>query len=195
MLRLFSHHTRSKSRVARKCLPKAFAGRIDLLQMTWIFRFLRILLGFLPMDDDLEQLYQDIILGHNKRPKHEGELDPHTAKAEGFNPLCGDRITVFVNEEDGKITRAKFLGEGCAISRASASIMTTLLAGLTPEQAREKAAEVYQLLTAAGEPVVDLAEMGDLAALAGVRKFPARIKCATLAWHALEEALGDPRTG
>lgn len=141
------------------------------------------------MDDDLEQLYQDIILGHNKRPRHEGELDPYTGKAEGFNPLCGDRITVFVNEAGGKIEKATFLGDGCAISRASASIMTTLLAGLSPEEAKTKAAEVYQLLTSAEEPNVDFLEMGDMAALVGVRKFPARIKCATLAWHALEDAL------
>jgi nitrogen fixation NifU-like protein len=139
--------------------------------------------------DDLEQLYQDIILNHYKSPKHVGELDPHTGKAEGHNSLCGDHITVFVNEAQGKITEARFVGEGCAISRASASIMTTLLAGLTPEEAREKAEEVYQLLTAKEEPEVDLVTMGDLAALAGVRKFPGRIECATLAWHALEDAL------
>ncbi len=141
------------------------------------------------MDDELEQLYQDIILGHNKRPRHEGELDPFTGKAEGYNPLCGDRITVFVNEDEGKIEKATFLGDGCAISRASASIMTTMLAGLSPDEARAKAQEVYQLLTSAEEPEIDLMEIGDLAALAGVRKFPARIKCATLAWHALEDAL------
>ncbi len=141
------------------------------------------------MDDDLEQLYQDIILSHNKRPKHEGELEPYSGKAEGYNPLCGDRITVFVNEEGGKISKATFVGEGCAISRASASIMTGMLAGLSPEEAKEKAEEVYKLLTSAEEPVVDFLEMGDMAALVGVRKFPARIKCATLAWHALEDAL------
>lgn len=141
------------------------------------------------MDEELEQLYQEIILNHNKHPRHEHALDPNTGKAEGFNPLCGDRVTVFVREEDGKLAETSFVGEGCAISRASASIMTTLLKDLTPEEAKAKAAEVYQLLTSAEEPVVDFMEMGELAALAGVRKFPARIKCATLAWHALEDAL------
>jgi nitrogen fixation NifU-like protein len=141
------------------------------------------------MDEYLEQLYQEIILDHSKRPRHERELDPCTGRAEGYNPLCGDKVTVFVREEEGKIAEASFLGEGCAISRASASIMTTLLAGLTAEQAHAKAREIYEMLTKAEEPRLDLAENGEIAALAGVRKFPARIKCATLAWHALEDAL------
>ena len=145
------------------------------------------------MDDHLEQLYQDIILDHSKRPRHEHELDPCTGRAEGYNPICGDKVTVFVRVADGKISEASFIGEGCAISRASASIMTTLLSGLTPEQAHSKAKEIYELLTQAEDPVVDLIETGEIAALAGVRKFPARIKCATLAWHALEDALtSDP---
>lgn len=141
------------------------------------------------MDEYLEQLYQEIILDHSKRPRHERELDPCTGRAEGYNPLCGDKVTVFVREEEGRIAEASFLGEGCAISRASASIMTTLLAGLTAEQAHAKAREIYEMLTKAEEPRLDLAENGEIAALAGVRKFPARIKCATLAWHALEDAL------
>jgi nitrogen fixation NifU-like protein len=143
------------------------------------------------MDEHLEQLYQDIILDHSKRPRHEGELCPCTGRAEGYNPLCGDKVTVFVREEGGRIAETTFLGEGCAISRASASIMTTLLPGLTPEEAHAKAREIYDLLTRAEAPQVDLAEQGEIAALVGVRKFPARIKCATLAWHALEDALSD----
>jgi nitrogen fixation protein NifU and related proteins len=141
------------------------------------------------MDDYLEQLYQDIILDHSKRPRHEHELEPCTGRAEGYNPICGDKVTVFVREEDGKIAATSFIGEGCAISRASASIMTTLLSGLTPDAAHAKAKEIYELLTGAEEPKVDLEENGEIAALTGVRKFPARIKCATLAWHALEDAL------
>jgi nitrogen fixation NifU-like protein len=141
------------------------------------------------MEDYLEQLYQDIILDHSKRPRHEHELEPCTGRAEGYNPICGDKVTVFVREEDGKIAATSFVGEGCAISRASASIMTTLLSGLTPDEAHAKAKEIYDLLTGAEEPEVDLEENGEIAALAGVRKFPARIKCATLAWHALEDAL------
>ena len=141
------------------------------------------------MEDYLEQLYQDIILDHSKRPRHEHELEPCTGRAEGYNPICGDKVTVFVREEDGKIAATSFVGEGCAISRASASIMTTLLSGLTPDEAHAKAKEIYDLLTGAEEPKVDLEENGEIAALTGVRKFPARIKCATLAWHALEDAL------
>lgn len=141
------------------------------------------------MDDHLDELYQQIILSHNKRPKNEGELDPYSGKAEGYNPVCGDKVTVFVNEEDGKIAAVKFVGEGCAISRASASIMTTLLEGLTPEEAKSRAAEFYEMLTGAETPELDFIEDGEVAALVGVRKFPARIKCATLAWHAMEDAL------
>ena len=141
------------------------------------------------MDQHLQDLYQDIILSHNKRPRNEGELDPHTGKAEGYNPLCGDKVTVFVNEHDGRIEAVKFTGEGCAISRASASIMTTLLAGRTVQEARARAQKFYDMLTATEEPDLDVLEEGEVAALVGVRQFPARIKCATLAWHALEEAL------
>ncbi len=144
------------------------------------------------MDEHLEQLYQDIILDHSKRPRHEHELHPCTGHAEGYNPLCGDKVTVYVREQDGTIADASFVGEGCAISRASASIMTTLLRGLTPEEAHAKARGIYDLLTRPEEPVVDFLEMGEIAALVGVRKFPARIKCATLAWHALEDALSSP---
>lgn len=141
------------------------------------------------MDEELEQLYQDIILNHNKHPKHEYALDPNTGHAEGYNPLCGDRVTIYVREKDGKLEQTSFVGEGCAISRASASIMTSLLKDVTPEEARAKAAEVYKMLSGPETPEVDFLEIGDLAALVGVRKFPARIKCATLAWHAMEDAL------
>lgn len=144
------------------------------------------------MDEHLEQLYQDIIIQHSKRPKNERALDPFTAKAEGYNPLCGDHVTVYLQESGGRIVDCSFEGQGCAISRASASIMTGLLRGLTPDEAHRKASEVYHLLTSAQEPDASLDTLGDLAALAGVRRFPARIKCATLAWHALEDALGPP---
>lgn len=143
------------------------------------------------MENHLEELYQDIILQHSKRPRNERELDPCTAKAEGYNPLCGDQITVYVNQEDGTIADCSFQAEGCAISRASASMMTEILRGLTSQEAKGKAEEIYHLLTGAEEPEADIVTMGDLAALVGVRKFPARIKCATLAWHALEDALAE----
>lgn len=144
--------------------------------------------------DDLSDLYQDIILSHYKNPHNEGDLDPHTGEAEGFNPLCGDRLKVFCRQaEDGKgdLEAVTFTGEGCAISKASASIMTSAVKGKSIEEVEKKVAEVMGLLTDPDEPEIDLMTMGDLAALAGVRKFPARIKCATLAWHALLAALKD----
>ncbi len=139
--------------------------------------------------DDLADLYQEIILNHNRRPRNEGELNPCDCQAEGFNPLCGDRITVYATLEEDTLSAIQFLGEGCAISRASASIMTTMLHGLSKEQAFKKITELSDMLTSSEEPEVDLAVLGDLAALIGVRRFPARIKCATLAWHALGAAL------
>lgn len=144
--------------------------------------------------DDLSDLYQDIILSHNKHPHNEGELDPHTGEAEGFNPLCGDRLKVYLRQATpgkGNVEAVTFTGEGCAISKASASIMTSAVKGLSAAEIEAKVAEVVALLTDQDEPEIDLMTMGDLAALAGVRKFPARIKCATLAWHALLAALKD----
>lgn len=140
--------------------------------------------------DDLTDLYQEIILSHNRRPRNEGVLEPCDCQAEGYNPLCGDRITVYATKDDeGRLTKVQFLGEGCAISRASASIMTLQLTGVTAEEAHAKIADVAKLLTQEEEPEADLEVLGDLTALLGVRRFPARIKCATLAWHALGSAL------
>lgn len=142
--------------------------------------------------EGLTDLYQEIILSHNRRPKNEGALEPCAFQAEGFNPLCGDRITVYADQdEEQRLNPVCFVGEGCAISRASASIMTVQLKGTSIDEANAKIAEVVALLTAEEEPEADLAVLGDLAALLGVRKFPARIKCATLAWHALESALKE----
>ena len=141
------------------------------------------------MDDGLEDLYQEIILNHNRRPRNGGVLDPCTRCAEGFNPLCGDQLTVYVRTPEGKIDAVSCDCQGCAISTASGSIMTTMVTGKTVQEAEKLIAEVQDWLTAKEEPEVDLSIQGDLAALIGVRKFPARIKCATLAWHALEAAL------
>lgn len=147
------------------------------------------------MDDALSDLYQSIILSHNRRPRNEREMEPCSGKAEGYNPMCGDKVTVFVNEVGGRLDDVSFVGEGCAISRASASIMTERLKGLGEEEARARIAEVYALLTSEEEPEADLERQGELAALIGVRRFPARIKCATLAWHALEDALDGKASG
>lgn len=142
--------------------------------------------------DDLTELYQAIILQHNRRPKNEGELPDKTHEAEGYNTLCGDRITVFIKLGDS-VDEVRFVGEGCAISRASASILTMQLKGLAKEAAENRVIEVVDLLTRAEEPEIDLDKLGDLAALVGVRKFPARVKCATLGWHTFQAALRGER--
>ena len=139
--------------------------------------------------DNLEDLYQEIILSHNKRPRNEGVLDPHTEEAEGYNPLCGDRLQVYVRQNGPTVEAVQFTGEGCAISRASASIMTEAIKGHSGVALDAKIAEVIEMLTAKEEPVVDPFDLGELAALFGVRKFPARVKCATLSWHTLAAAL------
>jgi len=139
--------------------------------------------------DDLHDLYQSIILQHNRRPQNERVIDPCSHHAEGYNPLCGDRVNVYLDIVDGKVNDLSFVGEGCAISRASASIMTRQLRGLKVDEVTARIHELVKLLTQAEEPEMDLSEHGDLAALAGVRRFPVRIRCATLAWHAVEEAI------
>ncbi|MCB1234956.1 MAG: SUF system NifU family Fe-S cluster assembly protein [Verrucomicrobiae bacterium] len=147
------------------------------------------------MDDELDDLYQEIILSHNKRPRNMGPLEPHSHEAEGYNPLCGDRYRIYVREgDDGKIEAVTFDGEGCAISKASASILTEAVKNHTRAEVDAKIAEALELLTAKEEPKVDLMTLGELAALAGVRKFPPRVKCATLAWHTLASALKDAGT-
>ncbi len=141
------------------------------------------------MHNELEDLYQEIILDHNRRPRNDGELDPCTHQAEGFNPLCGDKLTVYLRKPGGQIDAIACDCQGCAISRASSSIMTAMVSGKELPEVEKTIAEALELLTGEEEPEVDLEKHGDLAALVGVRKFPARIKCATLAWHALEAAL------
>ena len=139
--------------------------------------------------DDLTELYQEIILSHHRNPRHDEVLDPCSHQASGFNPLCGDRLVVTVRKHDATLDEVACHCEGCAISRASGSMMTTMTAGKSAAEVAEMIAGVKQLLTAEEEPEADLDTLGELAALVGVRKFPARIKCATLAWHALESAL------
>ena len=141
------------------------------------------------MSDDLEDLYQDIILDHNRRPRNSRELPGRTHFAEGLNPLCGDEVTVNLLLAGSKIQDITFQGQGCAISQASASLMTEILKGLDLADMRKQAEIVQKLLTSEDEFPDALFEFGNLAALSGVRKFPARIKCATLAWHTLEAAL------
>lgn len=146
------------------------------------------------MDDELHELYQDIILSHNKRPRNYGVLQPHSHEAEGYNPLCGDTIEVYLQIEDGRISGIQFEAAGCAISKASASIMTEQLKGKTIAQTDALFDRVHEILDPASGTKPDLETSGDLAALAGVRKFPARIKCASLPWHTFRAALrGEKR--
>ena len=137
--------------------------------------------------NDLRDLYQEVILDHNRRPRNFGPLPTANRRAEGHNPLCGDRVTVYLDLEDGRLRDIAFQGSGCAISTASASLMTEALKGLTLEEARGLFKGVHDLVTLGateGSP-----ELGKLAVFTGVREYPMRVKCATLAWHALMAAL------
>lgn len=138
---------------------------------------------------DLQDLYQEVLMDHNRRPRNFRTLDEANRSAEGFNPLCGDKITLFLEVEDGLITDVGFQGAGCAISRASASMMTDSIKGKTIEEAT-KISDGFRLLVShkPGEDV-NAEELGDLEVLSGVAAFPARIKCATLCWHTLQAAL------
>jgi nitrogen fixation NifU-like protein len=136
---------------------------------------------------ELNDLYRDVILDHNRRPRNFGGLEPADASVEGFNPLCGDRLTVRLQMKDDKISDIRFEGQGCAISTASASLMTEAVKGRSRADALQLFDRVHQLLTDDGAPPAE--ELGKLAALSGVREFPARVKCASLCWHTLASAL------
>jgi nitrogen fixation protein NifU and related proteins len=136
---------------------------------------------------ELNDLYRDVILDHNRRPRNFGGLESADASVEGFNPMCGDRLTLRLKLDDGKISDIRFEGQGCAISTASASLMTEAVKGRTRADALRLFDRVHQLLTDDAAPPAD--ELGKLAALSGVRAYPARVKCASLCWHTLSEAL------
>lgn len=137
--------------------------------------------------NELNDLYQEVILEHSKAPRNYRRPASTNHTAEGYNPLCGDRYTIFLDlEEDGSIRDVGFQGAGCAISKASASMMTQLVKGKTRAEADKIFAAFHRMVT--GEEQ-DADELGKLAVFAGVRKFPARVKCATLAWHTLQSAL------
>src|SRR5476651_392193 len=139
---------------------------------------------------ELNDLYRDVILDHNRQPRNFGALEPADATVEGFNPLCGDRLTLRLRLAADKITDIRFEGQGCAISTASASLMTEAVKGKTRAEALGLFDRVHQLLTDDAAPPAD--ELGKLAALSGVREFPARVKCASLCWHTLVSALQAP---
>jgi nitrogen fixation NifU-like protein len=137
--------------------------------------------------NELRDLYQEVILDHNRRPRNFGPLPAASCRAEGYNPLCGDKVTVFLEVDGGRIRDVAFQGSGCAISTASASLMTEALKGRTVDEVRELFRRFHDLVTTgAGE---GSPELGKLAVFGGVREFPMRVKCATLAWHTLLAAL------
>ncbi|MDX2426645.1 MAG: SUF system NifU family Fe-S cluster assembly protein [Cycloclasticus sp.] len=138
------------------------------------------------MLDDLRDLYQEVIFDHNRNPRNFRKMDDADRQIDGFNPLCGDRLTLFLKIDDGKITDASFQGQGCAISTASASLMTDIIKGQTEEEA-QKLFELFHSM-ATGEHV-EMDQLGKLAVLAGVCEYPARVKCATLPWHTLDALL------
>ena len=137
-----------------------------------------------------DELYQQVILEHNRNPKNFGPLDPCTHQAEGFNPVCGDHFKVYLNvEEEGGISKVTFDGTGCAISKASASMMTQSLVGKTPMEAERLFSEFHNLVTGSLDPEKDEHSLGKLAIFSGIWKYPSRVKCAALIWHAMNTAL------
>ena len=138
------------------------------------------------MSSDLEELYQEVILDHNRRPRNFRAIE-NGRKADGYNPLCGDRITVYVRLDAGVIADASFQGAGCAISKASASLMTESMKGKTLAEAEALFERFHRMITAPPEAPPE--DLGKLSVLSGVRRFPIRVKCATLAWHTLRAAV------
>ena len=136
---------------------------------------------------DLRELYQEIIIDHNRNPRNHRAIECATCEAKGFNPLCGDKLTVYLQIVDGVIQDISFVGCGCAISQASASLMTDALQGKTVIEAHALFERFHHMVTSDDD--IPLLDLDKLSVLAGVRTFPARVKCATLAWHTLEAAL------
>jgi nitrogen fixation protein NifU and related proteins len=136
---------------------------------------------------ELNDLYRDVILDHNRQPRNFGGLEPADASVEGFNPMCGDHLTLRLRLNQDTISDIRFEGQGCAISTASASLMTEAVKGKSRGEALKLFDRVHQLLTDDAAPPAD--ELGKLAALSGVREYPARVKCASLCWHTLASAL------
>jgi nitrogen fixation NifU-like protein len=142
------------------------------------------------MTDDMRELYQATILDHNKRPRNTGRVERADGEADGHNPLCGDKLHVSLRRgADGAIEDVRFEGEGCAISRASASLMTEAVRGRREPEVRALLARFHALLTGNPAERAEAKDLGKLAVFAGVHEFPMRVKCATLAWHTLAAAL------
>ncbi|NWF88065.1 MAG: SUF system NifU family Fe-S cluster assembly protein [Ignavibacteriaceae bacterium] len=141
------------------------------------------------MDQELKELYQQVILDHNKAPRNFRKIENPTRFAEGYNPLCGDKIDIYLNLDNDNINDISFQGSGCAISKASASLMTSMLKGKTKKEAEEIFTRFHDLVTDKLGDNPDLEDLGKLAVFSGVREFPARVKCASLAWHTMMNAL------
>ena len=141
---------------------------------------------------DLRELYQEVILDHNRRPRNFRAIADATRTAKGHNPLCGDRLTLYLTLDGDRIADVAFEGSGCAISKASASLMTEALKGKTVADAEALFERFHEVVTAPGDVPVDTAGLGKLAVFAGVREYPARVKCASLAWHTLKAAVTTP---
>lgn len=140
-------------------------------------------------ESELDELYRDIILDHYRNPRHRGSLASSTATHEGLNPLCGDEVTVELLVDGNRVAEVAYKGSGCSISQSSASMMTDAIDGKPLDEVKRLSADFTAMMR--GEETVDRESLGDLEALSGVRKFPVRVKCATLAWHTLEEALEE----
>jgi nitrogen fixation NifU-like protein len=139
--------------------------------------------------NELNELYQQVILDHNRRPRNFKKLEDANCKSEGYNPLCGDRITVYLQMHDDVIHEISFEGTGCAISKASASMMTEIVKGKNKTQAEALFSEVRKMMTDPPDAPLNSAGLGKLVAFSGVREFPVRVKCATLPWHTLNAAM------
>ncbi|NJA05207.1 SUF system NifU family Fe-S cluster assembly protein [Methylococcaceae bacterium WWC4] len=141
------------------------------------------------MFEDLRDLYQEVIFDHNRNPRNFRIMEEANRRVDGFNPLCGDKLTLFLKIGDDRVIQdASFQGSGCAISTASVSLMTEIIKGLTEDEAEALFKQFHEMTTGKTEDI-NLEAIGKLAVLAGVREYPARVKCATLAWHTLDAAL------
>lgn len=142
---------------------------------------------------ELGELYQEVVLEHSAHPRNFGILEGPARVAQGYNPLCGDKLRLAIRVEDGRVSDLRFVGEGCAISRASASLMTEAVKGKTVEETQALFERMHRLFTE-GDPACPLEELGKLCALSGVWEYPSRVKCASLAWHTLRQALDAKET-
>lgn len=141
--------------------------------------------------DELRELYQATILDHNRKPRNFREPESADRRAEGYNPICGDKLVVFLDLENDRVTDIAFQGVGCAISVASASLMTDFARGKHIDEIRTEFKRFHEMVTSAPDSSLDIPSLGKLAVFSGVREFPMRVKCATLAWHTLRAALDE----